>query len=99
MVQMVVAVVAMAATSFKEVLAVDSKALLCWMIVPGFFSAMLISSFYTYQFISLSMLTVVRNLTPMVVLPIETMVMPADKRPALNLGVVASILIMLAGAC
>merc|ERR1719387_717271 len=62
------------------------------------FAAMLISSFYTYQFISLSLLTVVRNLAPLVSLTAESIIMPPEKRPVLDKMVVISILVMLAGA-
>lgn len=69
-----------------------------WLFVPGLFSAMLISSFYVYEYISLSLLTVVRNLAPLIALPVECMVMPTSKRPTISASVVISILIMLTGA-
>jgi drug/metabolite transporter (DMT)-like permease len=90
--------VAMLAYSWRQLWTANRKELLTWMIVPGFFAGMLISSLYTYEFISLSLLTVVRNLAPLVVLPIESMVMPAGKGPKITLSVVASILTMLFGA-
>jgi drug/metabolite transporter (DMT)-like permease len=69
-----------------------------WMVVPFFFAAMLCSSFYTYEYISLSLLTLIRTLTPMVVLPIERMVMPEGKRPTFSKEILFSLAIMLAGA-
>lgn len=96
--QMAMAVIALSATSLQTLFETDRKMLLTWLLVPGLFSAMLISSFYTYSFISLSLLTVVRNLGPLVSLSVESVVMPADKRPVLNFHVVSAIMIMLVGA-
>jgi drug/metabolite transporter (DMT)-like permease len=96
--QMAVSVVIFGAMSWKDLRDAEQKQILIWMIVPIFFASMLISSFYTYEFISLSMLTIVRNLTPLVVLPIESMVMPAEKQPHINKTIIGSILIMLCGA-
>lgn len=96
--QMAVSVVIFGAMSWRDLLQADRKELLTWMIVPIFFASMLISSFYTYEYISLSMLTIVRNLTPLVVLPIESLVMPADKQPRVDRTIVLSILAMFFGA-
>lgn len=96
--QMVMAAGALSFTSLKELMDADRKMLFTWLLIPGLFSAMLISSFYTYEFISLSLLTVVRNLAPLVSITVESVVMPADKRPVLNMMVVGSILVMLTGA-
>merc|ERR1719272_776675 len=79
-------------------MAADRQALLTWCVVPIFFSAMLISSFYTYTYISLSMLTIMRNLMPLVVLPAEMAFMPPENRPQTNSMILGSMLIMLAGA-
>jgi hypothetical protein len=96
--QMMMACTAMMATSWRQLAEANRRQLFIWMIVPGFFAGMLISSFYTYEFISLSLLTVVRNLAPLVVLPIEKMVMPEGKGPKVTPMIVLSIVIMLAGA-
>lgn len=96
--QMIVAVVLMGCTSFRDVLQASGKQLLTWMVVPMFFAAMLITSFYTYEIISLSLLTVLRNLTPLIVLPMERLVMPAGNRPQVNIWVVGPLLIMICGA-
>merc|ERR1719421_2633821 len=95
---MFMAVIALTFTSFHKLMASDRKQLMTWLLIPGLFAAMLISSFYTYEFISLSLLTVVRNLAPLVSLCVETAVMPVEKRPVLNAMVVGSILVMLMGA-
>jgi len=92
------AVVAISVTSMKTLMETDRKMLLTWLLVPGLFSAMLISSFYTYSFISLSLFTVVRNLGPLVSISVETVVMPPEKRPVLNRWVVSAIALMLIGA-
>ena len=76
----------------------DRKMLFTWLLIPGLFSAMLISSFYTYVYISLSLLTVVRNMSPLVSLTIESVVMPPEKRPQVSMMVVVSILVMAVGA-
>jgi len=96
--QMVMAAGALAFTSLKQLMEADRKMLFTWLLIPGLFSAMLISSFYTYEFISLSLLTVVRNLAPLVSITVETIVMPPEKRPVLSMMVVVSILLMLSGA-
>lgn len=96
--QMLVSVIIFGAMAWRDVLESDRSEILIWMIVPFFFAAMLISSFYTFQLISLSMLTVLRNLSPLIVLPIETLLMPPDKQPLINRTVVGSIFVMLCGA-
>lgn len=96
--QMIIAVGIVGGMSYKRLVEAPRRQLFIWLIVPVFFSAMLCTSIYSYEYISLSLLTVVRNLTPLVVLPIETMVMPVGKQPQVTLMVVGSILIMLAGA-
>jgi hypothetical protein len=96
--QMAICVAALGASSFKQLLDSPRKQLMMWLFVPGLFSAMLISGFYVYEYISLSLLTVVRNLAPLIALPVECMVMPPSKQPKVSMSVVMSILIMLAGA-
>merc|ERR1719387_1555091 len=91
MMQMVIAVVVMSITSIRALLNADRKQLCIWLIVPVFFSAMLTSSFYTFQHISLSLLTIVRNLMPLMVLPIERLVMPPESQPQVSSWVIGSI--------
>lgn len=98
MAQMAVAVVLVGSVSFGELLRAPRTQLGKWMVVPFFFASMLGSSFYTFEYISLSLLTIVRNLTPLVVLPIERLVMPVEKQPQINSMVVIAILVMLCGA-
>merc|ERR1719265_1109722 len=96
--QMVITAAAMATTSMGKLLATEPSQLRTWLIVPFFFTAMLCSSCYTFQYMSLSLMTVVRNLTPLVVLPIERAVMPPEKQPRISLGIMLSMAVMLAGA-
>lgn len=96
-VQMLIAVGIMAATSWSTIRQATFSQVKIWLIVPIFFAGMLCSSFYTYQYISLSMLTVVRNLTPLVVLPLELLIMPRSKQPKVTFLAVSAILTMLAG--
>mmetsp|Transcript_83766 Transcript_83766/g.194876 ORF Transcript_83766/g.194876 Transcript_83766/m.194876 type:complete len:371 (+) Transcript_83766:50-1162(+) len=96
-VQMLIAVMVMTPIFGGQLLQVQGQALRCWMIVPVFFAAMLCTSCYTYQYISLSFLTVVRNMTPLVVLPIEATMMPPEKQPQLTPMVVVALGVMIAG--
>jgi len=82
----------------RQFLECDRKALQSWCIVPVFFAAVLISSLYTYEYISLSMLTIMRNCAPLIVLPMETIFMPAENRPATNTLSIGCMLVMLFGA-
>merc|ERR550537_693322 len=76
----------------------DRKQVLVWMLIPALFAAMLVSSFFTYNYLNLSFFTILRNLSPMIVLPIECMFLPEKDRPLVNIGVVASIGVMFLGA-
>jgi len=97
MAQMLLAVLIMGPIFSRELLGIKGRVLGYWMIVPLFFAAMLCTSCYTYQYISLSLLTVVRNLTPLVVLPLETLVMPREKQPLITPMVLLALGIMIAG--
>jgi len=95
--QMWIAVVLVGIPSYKELLDAPKRQLLIWLIVPVFFAAMLCTSCYTYQYMSLSFCTVIRNMTPLIVLPIERTLMPADKCPKLSSMVLISMFLMLVG--
>jgi drug/metabolite transporter (DMT)-like permease len=96
--QMAMAVLAVGPFAIKTLLGTEWRQLKFWLIVPAFFAGMLCSSFYTFTYISLSLLTLIRTLTPVVVLPIERMLMPPDKAPTITSGLVLSLLVGLAGA-
>jgi drug/metabolite transporter (DMT)-like permease len=96
--QMAMAVLAVGPFAIKSLLETEWRQLKFWLLVPAFFAGMLCSSFYTFTYISLSLLTLIRTLTPVVVLPIERMLMPPEKVPALTTGLVLSLLVVLTGA-
>merc|ERR1719188_2059384 len=95
--QMWIAVVLVGIPSYKELLDAPRRQLMIWLIVPLFFAAMLCTSCYTYQYMSLSFYTVIRNMTPLVVLPVERTLMPADTRPRVSYMVLISMSVMLCG--
>jgi hypothetical protein len=96
--QMALAVLAIGPFAIKSLLETEWHQLKFWLIVPAFFAAMLCSSFYTFTYISLSLLTLIRTLTPVVVLPIERMLMPPEKVPTVTPGLILSLLVVLTGA-
>jgi len=83
-VQMLIAVIGVGAMSIKDFTSMNFRLLGPWMVVPLFFAAMLCTSTYTYQFISLSLMTVVRNLTPFIALPLERLLMPPERQPQVS---------------
>jgi len=68
------------------------------MIVPAFFAGMLLTSFYTFSYISLCLLTLIRTLTPLVVLPIERAVMSEEQRPTISRDLILALLVTLVGS-
>lgn len=98
-IQMAISVIYFGVTSFHQIVNANRREMTRWLIVPVFFAAMRCSSFYSFQYVSLSLLTVVRNLTPLMVLPIEGLVTPAD-RQLQNTWItkVPALLVMLSGA-
>lgn len=96
--QMAVAAVGLGFYSGAALLQSDPHELRWWLIVPTLFAALVVSSTYSYEYFSLSMLTVVGNLSPMVAIPVERMVMPVGQQPPFSSGSAFGILVMLAGA-
>lgn len=82
----------------RNQLTYDTQQILKWSFVPFLFFGMLVSSFFTYEYMTLSMLMVIRNLGPMITLPIERMVMPADKQPVVSQKMIMALLVILVGA-
>lgn len=80
-------------------LAGDSSSVLKWSFVPLLFFGMLVSSFFTYEYLTLSMLMLIRNLGPIVTLPIEKMVMPPEKQPQVSGKMMMALMVILTGAC
>jgi hypothetical protein len=97
-VQMGITVGVVGFKSCGELRSAPLKQLMQWMIVPAFFAGMLITAFYAYEKISLTLMTLVRNLTPLMMLPMESLLMAPEKRPTVSFPVIAGILIMLVGA-
>lgn len=77
-------------------LSLESKQVLHWMVVPVVACVQLWTSLYTMKYMTLSILMMIRNLGPIVTLPIEMMVMPADKRPANSSASKFALLLVLA---
>jgi len=97
-IQMWMAVVVMGVPCYRQLLEATRRQLFAWTIVPVLFAAMLLSSFYTYEYVSLSFYAVVRSLTPLVVLPLERTIMPVSMRPRVSNLVIISLVLILAGA-
>jgi drug/metabolite transporter (DMT)-like permease len=98
MVQMGFSVMILMAQNYRDLLNASRRQLCVWLLIPCLFAAIVCTSFYTYQFISLSLLTVIRNVTPLLTLPLERLMMPPEKQPKVTWQIVSSILVMLLGA-
>jgi len=96
--QMGIAVVIMVPLSIYDLFQVSLKQMGIWLIVPLFYGGAVCTSSFTYEYISLSLLAIVRNLTPLVVMPIERMLMAEARAPKINLAACLSLLIMVVGA-
>jgi len=97
-IQMAFAVAATLALQWKEFVGADRKKLVWWCIVPVFYAGMLNSSLFSYQYISLSLMIVFRNLAPLVTMTVESFVMDAQHAPKVTLPVVLAIMVMVIGA-
>jgi len=97
-IQMVIAVVVLMSWHAREVLRADRKQMLQWCLVPIAYAAMLNTSLLGYQYLSLTLVTVFRNLAPMVTMAVEGVIMPPEHRPKCTGPILASFLIMVVGA-
>jgi len=97
-VQMIIAVVAILAVQGREVLAANRNQMMRWCIVPIVYAAMLNSSLFGFQYVSLTMLTIFRNLAPMVTMAVEGIIMPPEHRPQVTTSIIFSLMIMVVGA-
>jgi drug/metabolite transporter (DMT)-like permease len=97
-IQMAMTVVITMAFNSREVMEADRKKLLRWCIVPVIYAAMLNSSLLGYQYLSLSLVTVFRNLSPLVTMMVEGAIMDAKDAPTVTPPVVGSLMMMVAGA-
>lgn len=96
--QMFIAVVAILVVQGKEVFAAKREQLIRWCIVPVVYAAMLNSSLFGFQYVSLTMLTVFRNLAPLVTMMVEGIIMPPEHRPVVTLSIVSGLVVMIIGA-
>lgn len=97
-IQMAMTVVITLALQGREVLQADRRKLFRWMIVPVVYAGMLNSSLFGYKYLSLSLVTVFRNLSPLVTMLVEGVIMDAQHKPRVTLPVVLSLLMMVVGA-
>jgi solute carrier family 35 protein len=77
----------------------DPKQMFKWCVVPCLYCAMLVSSFYTFKYLTLSMLMIIRNTGPMITLPIEVVVMAPEKSPYVKVQMLLALCVILAGVC
>jgi solute carrier family 35 protein len=73
----------------------DTAEVLKWSFVSLLFFGMLCSSFFSYKYLTLSMLMVIRNLGPIITLPIEYVIMSPDKRPVVNVQMILALSLVL----
>lgn len=97
-IQMAVTVIATLVFNGREVLGADRKKLCYWMVVPVVYAGMLNSSLLGYKYLSLCLVTVFRNLSPLVTMTVEGFIMDAEHRPTVTMPVVGSLLMMVVGA-
>lgn len=69
------------------------KEIMRWSFVPFIFFGILVSSFFAYKYLTLSMLMIIRNVSPLITLPIEYAVMPAEKCPNVNKMMIVALLL------
>lgn len=97
-IQMVFAGVVLMGVDYRQVLQAPRGQMLRWCIVPFTYAAMLNSSLYGYQYISLTLMTVFRNLAPLATMAVETVIMEPEHRPSMSAPILCSIGVMVIGA-
>lgn len=97
-IQMLFTVVATVAMSSREIMQADRKKAFRWMVVPVMYAGMLNSSLLGYKYLSLCLVTVFRNLAPLLTLMVEGLVMDAEHKPPVTTNIVMSLLMMVVGA-
>jgi drug/metabolite transporter (DMT)-like permease len=98
LVQMMIALVCFMAVYHREVLEADKKQMMKWCVVPVIYAAMLNSSLLGYQYLTLTLVTLLRNCAPCLTMVIEQFTMPPEHRPKFTLPVVASLATIVLGA-
>lgn len=76
----------------------SKEAVFKWLAVPLLSSGMLVTSFFTYRYISLSTLMITRSVGPLIVAPIESVVMAEETRPHVSCQMIFALLICFASA-
>lgn len=97
-IQMAIAVGMILAMYWREVREADRKKVLYWLLVPVMYAGMLNSSVLGYSYLTLSLMTVFRNLAPLLTMVVEGIIMDAEHKPTISVPVVASFLTMIVGA-
>lgn len=97
-IQMLIAVACFMSVHAREVFQSDRKQVLSWCVVPLVYAAMLNSSLFGYQYLTLTLVTVFRNLAPLLTMTVEQYIMPPEHRPKFTTPVTASLLVMVIGA-
>jgi len=69
-----------------------------WIPASVTFGGVLLTSIFIYKYITLSDMTVVRTVAPIVALPIEALIMPLGLRPKITLSTIGAMAVMLLGA-
>merc|ERR1719262_1289865 len=82
---------------FQSIGTVNRRQMLRWCIVPLVYAVMLNTTFLTMRHLTLSLVTVFRNLTPFATILIETVVMPHEHQPVITGTTFLALLMMLAG--
>lgn len=98
LIQMAIAVGVTFALHSREVLGADRRKLFYWMAVPAMYAGMLNSSLLGYKYLTLSLVTVFRNLSPLVTMVVEGFIMEAQHKPKVTIPVIMSLLMTVAGA-
>jgi len=97
-IQMIIAVVTLMCWHGKEVISADRTQMFKWCLVPVAYAAMLNTSLLGYEYLTLTLVTVFRNLAPLVTMLVEGVIMPPEHQPTVTLPIIASIATMIVGA-
>lgn len=96
-VQLFIVFIVMTITLLIQKPTVRPRAVIFWMCVPFTFTCMLLSSFFALQSISLSLMMIVRNITPFVSLPLEMAFRQKNKIPVVNSWTICSGIFLILG--
>lgn len=97
-IQMAITVIVTLALQGREVMEADRKKLAYWLFVPLVYAGMLNSSLLGYEYLTLSLVTVFRNLSPLVTMTVENLCMDAKHRQKLTAPILLSFAVLAVGA-